>query len=307
VLGDRFTKTSTEIRQDSDGRFDLSLRQLVDLTSDHDPTTDGRALLFRYIWTGKEFYDFNGNSRVFSVVHISSSNSRREECYAKAYNDAPLDGTLWGDLVPFTVVLHGAPDLRLDPQPLIIGGDACDTILGKSESGDYRVCLDPERDYAIRSATVVRRGDNELFGQKMSSMKPSPLAGKERGVQTSYETEDSFSITDVSITKIEQHWVPTSATLHFESKFADGRVTAWVTRVNRTFETFSPDFAASRAFVPDFPDGTRVYKAGLGSIRFTWQKGKVQAAVDDQTITAIDRSIDALPKSTLNPATAPSK
>jgi len=218
-----------------------------------------------------------------------------------------LDGIYIGDDVPFTVAIKGAPDLRLDSQPALIDGEKCVVVLAKSKSGSYRICLDPAHGYVVLSAKVVRQGDDEMYGKKMSSNKPWPIARQVPGLPTSRETEDVFSIDQVSVKQIEQHWVPISATYSEDAKFADGTTVPGTTHIQRTFVTFSPDFAAAHAFVPEFPNGTRVFKSDSGPMEFEWRDGKVHSAVEDPTDDNDGQPINAAPKSAPPATTAPSK
>jgi hypothetical protein len=146
-----------------------------------------------------------------------------------------------------------------------------------------------------------------MYGKKMSSLKASPLAAQIPGFPTSRETEFVFSIDQVSVKQIEQHWVPISAIYSEDSTFADGTTVPGTTHIQRTFETFSPGFAAAHAFVPEFPNGTRVFKSDSGPMEFEWRDGKVHSAVEDQTDDNDGQPINAAPKSAPPATTAPGK
>lgn len=298
-------KGTTEIRQDSDGRYDFVSRDWLRLPSEQAPTPVDKARYLRRLWTGKALYEYFSQSG-HSSIHVTPANLV-VGAPINGYLNAPLDGTLGGDSEPFSVAIKDAPDLRVDSQTAVIDGCSCIVLLAKSKSGSYRICLDPAHGYVLRSAKVIRSGNDEIWGQRMSSVKPSPFAGKLPSLPTSVQTEDIFLIDQISVKQIEQHWVPTSAVYTVDRKYSDGRTAHELYHIQRTCETFSPDFIAAHAFVPEFPNGTQVIEEGLGPISFEWKDGKVQAAVDDRAVHEIARSIDSLPNSTLNPATAPSK
>jgi hypothetical protein len=303
------SKSTTELRQSSDGRFDLLKTQWARLKSENSPTPMDQAGSYRELWTGKRYYDYHGSPPKFGMLIVIPNRSRMDldQDFVKSRIDADLDGVFDGDLVPFTDAVRSAPDLRIDSAPVVVGGDQCIVLLARTTSGSYKVCLDTHHGFVLRAVEVMRRGDDELYGQKMSSMKPALMAGKVRGAVTSHPTEYSFTMDEISIKQIEGHWVPLSATLRSRVVYADRRVIEGTGHVRRTFETFSPDFASVGAFVPSFANGTRVSDPSMGSIRLEWRDGKEQAAIDDETIKSIDRSIDALPAAGLAPATAPNK
>jgi len=62
----------------------------------------------------------------------------------------------------------------------------------------------------------------------------------------------------------------------------------------RTNIDLNPDFEAIGAFVPDFPEGTRVYLEDAPGIRYIWQNGKLVPHVDQSFLDVLDNEIEQI-------------
>lgn len=300
----KWIRSVSEIRRDR-GRVDLIMHQWPKMDHKDEPTPPERAYTIRVIWDGEtwlehEYRNKDAPGRV--VVSTREHEKEKREYIAVGYYGSPLDGIFTGDLEPVTWILGKTNNMRLRDDMEMVAGVPCYVIEASTTSnGDYTIWIDPKHGYNIVKARVHKTGSDILYGKAM--MRPSKLPP---GVSVGYKgkqkppgsriTEFSFALSNVRLEKIGDVWVPMEADYEYTRRFPDGRSITDNRHHKRTHIDIAPDFEAIAAFVPDIPDGTRVWVTEFPLVRYIWQKGEILPDVDGLSFEEIDKTVDELKK-----------
>jgi hypothetical protein len=206
---------------------------------------------------------------------------------------APLDGYFPGDERSIAEVLGEVTStLRIREALERVGEHDCYVIESQSKYGHIILWLDPEYEYSIVRAIVEKRGDDIWYGAKLSQV--PELSEKLRAIADPtvllQKRAVRFELSDVAVKRIQGRWIPMACNYSRQIDYGEGRSSEDVVAMTRNAIEIAPQFAANE-FRPDFPDGMRVLKPGMGQIRLEWRGGQVVPAVDEEIIQQIDRDV----------------
>jgi beta-lactamase regulating signal transducer with metallopeptidase domain len=176
-----------------------------------------------------------------------------------------LFGHLRGDQRPVAAMLQDSADVALHERTENVDGTACYVIEGRTNHGTYQLWVDPEHGYRIRRSIVDKGPGDMFFGKPMSAE-----AGENRPTPASTHME----ISDVTLEKIGDHFIPTAETMTFKMVRTNGTEYRSKMVVKRSDIDLRPDFEALEAFV--IPDGTRLTHFDPNShiYAYEWHDGK---------------------------------
>ena len=163
----------------------------------------------------------------------------------------------------------------------IVAGDKCMVIQGGTKNGIITAWVSMERGGIVRKWQVVKRGNNLMDNEPLSSM----------GVKS------RTSIIDIDeVAQISGHFVAISGRYTERIERPNGDQTTLVTVAKRSHIEFSPDFEKVGAFRFDLPEGTNVVLEEFPGIKYEWSKGKPVPSIDMASIENIDKVIGQFPK-----------
>jgi len=277
----RWERNRFTLMTDGD-RVDLAT-ETEDIERDQDGAMHvlGDAVRRGAIWDGTTwsvYTSVGGGS-----ASMSNHGRKKDHYVAAAYGGACLDGVLPGDMRPVDTILKDADSVsareRLEP----VNGIPCHVIVATTTSGRYTLWIDPEHGYNISRAELTKKGNDQYLGEPTTRVFKSLPSGVRPGASARRpKTREEISVVldDVRFKRIDDLWVPIEAHSLMTVKLDGGKRTTVSRRhVKRTRIDLDPDFAAAKAFIPDFPDGTEIYIEESRGIRYRWKDGKPEPVV----------------------------
>jgi hypothetical protein len=173
--------------------------------------------------------------------------------------------------------------LRASADLTLLGKEEIDTaicyaVAGTTPYGKAKLWLDPQCDFVLRRATLVR-GANDLYeDDKPISAQPT---------FEMYEGQSlvgwSGEVTGVRAEIVQGRFLPTYGHFQIKEILSGGRDITHSVAYTRSTVDLSPDFRRTRCFDVDLPEGTPVNyvddpDAGIG---FVWRNNEVMIAGDD--------------------------
>lgn len=156
-----------------------------------------------------------------------------------------------------------------------VDGVSCYVIEGDSPHGAVKACLDPTKNYAlVRYECNVEAGKHlrtdPFTGEDKVFEFTAQAPGKEPRVVKTMRCE----LVRASFREVEGSFVPEALEVRTTYEYEDGGTWSSNDGYKVTDIDLSPDFGPD-AFIPDFPDGTRIwfFQDMLGG--FEWQDGAV--------------------------------
>ncbi|HNY78571.1 MAG: hypothetical protein RBS72_12400 [Sedimentisphaerales bacterium] len=236
----------------------------------------GNAVTRSAIWDGTTwsvYTSVGGGS-----ASMSNHGRKKDHYVAGAYGGACLDGILPGDMRPVDTILKGADSISVREQLEPVNGIPCQVIVATTANGRYTLWIDPEHGYNISRAELTKKGNDLYLGEATEHVFKSLPAGVRPAMSANRpKTREEFSVVldDVRFERIDGLWVPIEVRIQMATKFDGGKLTAVSRRhIKRTHIDLDPDFAAAKAFIRDFPDGTEVYIEEAPGILHRWKDGK---------------------------------
>lgn len=181
---------------------------------------------------------------------------------------------------PLSLILESAytaGSVTLRPERM--GNFDCYVLEGISDFGNIEAWLSPEHGFNALQYKVRTTG-NQRYGD-------TPVA--ELGVE-----EMVLTVTDIGMTTVDGVIVPKSGTYRKQVRMKDGSVHGSVVHSERDQIELSPDFAASGAFTPRLPDGSRVSDEQFPGFVFTFMNGKMRRGIDERAQKLIDEIREGL-------------
>jgi hypothetical protein len=250
------------------------------------------------VWDGQTWFDYQyGHAKDAGRIRTTQSTELRDSYRTLGFLGAPLDGVFRGDLSPFSVVLQQAKQVQVSQLEDKADGAIRYVIEARTASGAYKVVLDPQHGYGISEASLVKTGDDMLFGEALSSPPaelppsrgPRPLPPRAR------KTRFAFTLRTSRFERIGDVWIPTAGDWETTTQYEDGRVITEKTHHERSSVDLSPDFAAMGAFRPKVRNGARASVVGKQSIvPLYWRDGKIGPMVDESVLERLDQNLMAL-------------
>jgi len=232
-------------------------------------------LWWMWLWDGEVFLSTD-RIRPGQMPNVSIRNHDRYKSTRMAsWNGSRLMGIMGNDIEPIASIMRHAKRLTLQHELEIAGKSKCYVVNAVTKYGKYTVWIDPQHDYHIARARVVKkRGD--IVWKKPLHQKYERLL---------------FILTNVRFEKIDNVWVPMEADYAYNFVNKGGKIGKNRKHYERIEIALNPDHDKLGSFVPDdILNGAKVrlFKGNRGSsipIRYTWHDGKV---VDANGIVAMD-------------------
>jgi len=246
------------------------------LKSMDEPTPIEQGYKRDYIWDGERAFEYRKPKDLYGQLFIDSEDKMRKHMIGLGYNGAPLIGIFEGDLEPVSLLLRQARTISVRPQQEQVGGSSCYIIDAVTDHGKYTIWIDPEHGYNIAKAQVYKKEGDIAWGKPLEwlgdlSNWRGPKPARLRGL--------SFTLKNVRFDKINGVWIPMEADYETTKK-RDDYDSAVKAHYRRTYFEADPDFDAINAFVPDIPNGTRVFIWGVQGIKYEWKDGEPVTVVD---------------------------
>jgi hypothetical protein len=180
--------------------------------------------------------------------------------------DCKTGGPLWGRNMgngSYNVaeLLARATAVHRQESPENINGISCHVVEAKTEYGEVKAWIAPEKGYAaVKWSMQKRRGDR--FDDDLTTVD---------SVFVEFAADD--------LQEVDGFWITKVGHLTYRVDVPDeGKVRTNISRVkfNVSNVTVNPDFAALKAFTIDFPEGTRVSVSDAPGIRYIWRNGRLE-------------------------------
>jgi hypothetical protein len=180
--------------------------------------------------------------------------------------DYKTGGPLWGrtmgnDQSNVAELLDKAPSVHLRESRENINGTSCCVVEAKTEYGEVKAWIAPEKGYSALKWSVQKRS-GDLFDDKPTSVDR---------VFVEFTADD--------LQEVDGFWITKIGHLVYRVDISNkGKVRTTTTRVrfNVSDVQLKPDFDALKAFTIDFPDGTPVLIDEVPGICYVWRNGKLE-------------------------------
>jgi hypothetical protein len=238
----------------------------------------------RSIWNSKVLYGhwfFNEtpeNIQKEQPIVIVQNPDPVNRTFGVGYYGAPFEGILTGDIEPLPVILARASEVKVRENKELIGSSECYVIDARGQDGKYTVWIDPEHGYNVIQAEVTKTGNDYVYGTQMGNVTTMPITGFK------------FSIKNVHLEQIKEHWIPMEGDFFIETSQGDS-VSRTKRHHKRTSVELNPDFEKLGAFVPNIPNGTPILIMEAPGIHYTWQDGKPVSNIDQEFLKSLDESV----------------
>lgn len=256
--------------------------------SEIEADSPGRGV--RIVWDGKRLTELHTseekpdrNTVVVSDDPLDAAASR-----ASGASDAVLDGFLGGERTPLTLVLSSAE--RADVSAAIARSDGVDRPLLQAThpTGKYSVTLDPEHGYLPMRVHVVKSGENELNGVKISELFKAHVDAAARPALVLV----TLDLHDVEFKEIDGRWLPMSGVCESTYEYADGSQETERLEVIRS-SVKGGEGLPRDGFVHSIPNGTPVrFRHPPDAVPRQWQDGEIVPRVNQQELDAIRHNLD---------------
>ncbi|MCX5636535.1 MAG: hypothetical protein NTX52_02430 [Planctomycetota bacterium] len=303
VQGRRMNREVSEFRTDGD-RVDCHVYWWTNLATEDEPATIEKGSYKSFIWDSESFFEYRRGNDIDGVVFIDRHDDRKREQISIVYGGAPLTGIFNGDLDPVSSILHQADTISVRNKMEQVGGSECYVIDAVTQSGKYVVWIDPQHGYNIAKAEVYKEENDVAWGKPLGwqgDLSDLQFLGPRPVPLNSF----SFTLKNVRFEKINDIWVPMEADYENTKTYTNGRIITTRMHDKRTYIDCAPDFEAVGAFVPDIPDGSRVFLEYAPGIRYVWQNGKPVPDVDQRFLDVLDNQIEQIKSKAKTESTRP--
>ena len=234
----------------------------------------------RRIWTGEQLqsrqqYLGSGIAEEQKIEAWGSFKNDTKNILISPYNGGYVSGFMIGDKEHVCNILKQSGVSTLYGKTEAIGNSACYVVEGKTQSGTYKIWIDPNRGFNVRKAIV-----NKKIGD-LHYNKPITAGNSDKKVMVECE----MSMSDVEVEKVGDYYIPISANLIFKEKYSDGTTahTNWSSK--RSKIQLNPNFEEMGAFVMDgIPEGTRIIVHEHPGLEYIWADGRFHLRVDRDAI-----------------------
>jgi len=240
----------------------------------------------RKIWTGEQLQSrqqFLGSGTT-EDQQIDASGSYKDDTkniLISPYSGGFVSGFMIGDKEHVCNILKQSGDSKLYGKTEAIGGNPCYVVEGKTQSGTYKIWIDPNHGFNVRKA-IVNKKIGDLYYNK-------PITARNSGKKVTVECEISMS--DVEVEKVGDYHIPISANLTYKKKYSDGTTshTNWNSKRSRI--QLNPNFEEMGAFVMDgIPEGKRINMKDRPGLVYIWADGRFILEAGLEAIEDIDKA-----------------
>lgn len=236
------------------------------------------SIAIKSIFTDKQYVDVLGP---MDGPPFGASIRRNFEDEQKLLYDSPrLGGALNGNIFGnnhknVAKLLSDANDFHVHDAREDINGVPCYVLEATTEYGKVTAWIAPEKGYSALKWSI-HKTSGDLFNEDH------------------LQSDSWLAVFDgVGLQKVGGVFVTKCGVFTLTTENSNGRkvVDRYEYKVSNVH--LNPDFEAIGAFVPDIPDGTRVYVEEAPGVRYLWQDGKIVPA-DDPTFEEIDKMVEEL-------------
>ena len=289
------TELSFPITQDSiDGevliyekRYDN--RRLDVLYQTYEVRDQEKKLVFdkRGIWTGEQFqfrqqYLGSGMAEDQQIIAMGSyKEDEAKNMLISPYSGSFISGFMIGDSQHVCNILKQSGVSKLYERTETIGNNTCYIVEGKTQSGTYKIWIDPNNGFNVRKAIVNKQIGDLYYNQ------PITAGNSDNKVMVGCE----ISMSDVEVEEVGEYYIPISANLICKNKYSDGTTSQDTWSSKRSKVQLNPNFEEIGAFVMDgIPEGTRVIVHEHPGLEYIWADGRFLLEVGLDAIEEIDKA-----------------
>lgn len=288
----RFGRSLTKYRVNPEGLYDESSKWWPRLEGGLEgPFNPDNAVDKGKLWDGQNSYEYTGRPRYVALYE-------KKQPFTDSSGGSRLDGSFYGDQKHVITILRSAQTLNLRENKEDINGVSCFVLDANTSHGDYTLWFDPEHGYNIAKAKIHKEGGDMYKGKPLNSV-PQNLSPKQ--LRTFPNAKDVSTTMDLTVENIKfekygEVWIPVGSEYEKVHKFKSGVTRVATGSFTRTEVDLDPDFEAMGAFVPDFPDGTRVFYMdnSITGAKYEWRKGKIIPYIDDLIKEQLEAITDEL-------------
>ena len=296
VMAGQRTRRETSVFFLDGDRVDCRTNLWSDLISADEHTLVDKAAHKSFLWDGQSYFQYKGDATGGGRAFVNYNDKLKTAQVAVAYRGAPLMGICFGDDQRVDSILRRADDISVRDKMDVVGGSKCYVIDAVTGHGKYTFWIDPEHDYNMAKVEVHKKAEDLAWGGKTleGQYLPSGTRSARNIPPLTVMVGLSFSLENVRFEKVDGVWRPMEADYEFKKIYAGGRVVTVHKHHKRTSIDLHPDFDAERAFIPDIPDGTKVYVEGVHGIQYIWQDGKLIPDIDKAVIDELDKMTEEI-------------
>jgi hypothetical protein len=281
--GEIWGRVISEYQRNPEGLFHTKVKWWPQLNSPNDITHRDEPAIKQSIWDGKYWYDYTEKA---AYVAFTRAESNKLDYLAITSEGAKLDGFLYGDQEPVSLILRKANSLSIREKNENINGSDCYVLEADTTSGRYTLWLDPEHGCNIARVEVHKDGNDIFRGKPLNSPPPELAPEQLQRFPNAKDIGDklNFSLENIHFEKHGEIWVPVEADYQWEDVYNGGRTRKVSGNIKRFQIDLNPDFKAIGAFVPNFPDGTRAFDMDHPNtgIKYEWRNEKITACQDKE-------------------------
>lgn len=261
--------------RDAEGTVDPDARGLIHTVN----TGDTVALL-----TG-------GVDRPPLGAHLERDEEKNQKHMSIKADSYVYGGPLWGKNMgngSHTVaeLLAQATDVSVQESPENVNGVSCQVVEARTEHGQVKAWIAPEKGYAAMRWTVQKE-PGDRFDERLV---------KSNSVRSEFTADD--------LQEVDGFWIPTGG--HYTYRIQDPdpgdgvRTSTAKVRFKASNVTLNPDFAALKAFQVDFPEGTRVTVSDAPGISYIWRNGQLTMNLPDKFLDELDQGVETITSDVAN-------
>jgi len=298
---DSFLETSaipalkTELRFITDGsRMDFLWERWDKFGSESTPTDEIKSNKVHYIWDGNKYYNYKDRIKLLLISdkYLSDkplSDDHLGRTYYNAYPGAVSDGFFSGDFKSFSKILKG-DNIQIDAKKIDSDGNTLYFIEADTSYGHYKIYFDPKYEFNVVKAELRKTGNDICYGESLNTTHEGAV--DPYGFPVTPRTELVMTLSNNEFKQVDNCWIPVNSNWEVQVTYENGRVQCDKYRSKTTSVELNPDFEALNAFIPNFPNNTKVqYMESKSPAPLVWLDGKVVVDINSDELRAIDDAI----------------
>ena len=267
----------TESRFITDGvRMDFLWERWDRFGNENTPLDEVKSNKIHYVCDGDKYYNYRERNRTLQIL---DQQSYKGKTYYNAYPGAVSEGFFSGDFKSFSEILrHNST--QIDAKKIDSDGNTLYFIEADTPYGHYKIYFDPQHGFNVVKAELRKTGNDICYGEVLNEAVPEGAVGP-RGHPLSPRKELVMTLSNNEFKQVDDCWIPADSNWEVQITHENGRVWSDKYKSKKTSIELNPDFEAINAFVPNFPNNTKVAYIGKKSpVPLVWLNGKVVVNVD---------------------------
>jgi hypothetical protein len=242
----------------------------------------------RAIWTGEQYQfrqQYVGSKGTPEDQRILAWGSYKEDnakhLLIDPYSGSFMSGFMMGDSQHVCNILKQSGVAKLHAKTETVGDNACYMVEGKTQSGTYKIWIDPDSGFSVTKA-IVNKQIGDLYYDRPITAKSS-----DKKVLIGHE----ISMSDVEVGKTGEYYIPISANLIHKYKYSDGTTVQVTWSSTKSKIQLKPNFEQMGAFVMDgIPEGTRLTVDERPGLDYIWADGRFLLDAGLDAVEEIDKA-----------------